>query len=372
MTTDGVAIKAEEPKMKMGPSMQTEPMDKFNDIAPMIILEPANGFYDTEQVIISNDLAITELSNSKFESSNLYINNTFDENHFSITVIENEKEEMGLISCYDSIDSIGNVSNVSNASFDALGSIIDCNGMPQVLSGYPEGAKNRQFEEKQTTEAKVVGTATDEADAFGSTGNCLERTLENDDKKPYKEGQGSLECILKNLLIESKCSDASQTVPCKRPAISSNSINQKKFKLTENDQTNKSKTNLANSTETEPKGKKANSMENVQILKIETKPPKPSSVDKDLTSLNWLHKLNIVSVPSLPTPPSSPTFHKNNFKKPNSLSLRLQYGKPKIQYYRKRYSMLIDMCHREKVVKSTLLTFCQQLNRFSLISENYS
>ncbi|XP_066997409.1 forkhead box protein J1.2-like [Anabrus simplex] len=31
-----------------------------------------------------------------------------------------------------------------------------------------------------------------------------------------------------------------------------------------------------------------------------------SSGDVDLTSLNWLHNLNIMSVPSLPTPPSSP------------------------------------------------------------------
>lgn len=64
--------------------------------------------------------------------------------------------------------------------------------------------------------------------------------------------------------------------------------------------------------------------DNIQILRIEAKPPVAKS-DLDLTSLNWLHKLNIVSVPSFPTPPCSPNPAKPP-KKPNSASLRLQYG----------------------------------------------
>lgn len=70
-------------------------------------------------------------------------------------------------------------------------------------------------------------------------------------------------------------------------------------------------------------------MNDIKILRIEAKPPpvKSPTADRDLTSLNWLQKLNIVTVPCLPTPPSSPNPAPPKPKKPNSASLRLQYGK---------------------------------------------
>lgn len=76
-------------------------------------------------------------------------------------------------------------------------------------------------------------------------------------------------------------------------------------------------------------------MNDIQILRIEAKPPpvKSPTADRDLTSLNWLQKLNIVTVPCLPTPPSSPTPAPPKPKKPNSASLRLQYGKHTKQFF---------------------------------------
>lgn len=331
MTTDGVTINNPDHQiLKMGPSIHNDTMEKFNDIAPMIILEPANQFYDNEQVIITNDLAISDLSNSKFENGNMYISsNSYDETHFSITVIDNDKVDMGLINCYESIE---------NSSFDALNNMIDYSEIAEVpvLNPYPDSdpAKDELFE----TEETVQNVAEDGKDEEEESEKKSEE-IENEKQTP-KKGQ-NLECILKNLLIENKNQESSQihneiqsqTVPllngCKRPALFSNSLTQKKIKLTEDLLTeNQPKVDSTSSKENDLKVKKANvtQPENIQILKIETKPPKSNCIDKDLTSLNWLQKLNIVKVPQLPTPPSSPTFQKN-CKKPNSFSLRLQYGK---------------------------------------------
>lgn len=328
MTTDGVAINPDQQILKMGPSIHNDTMEKFNDIAPMIILEPANQFYDNEQIIISDNLAISDLSNSKFENGNMYINsNSYDETHFSITVIDNDKVDIGLMNCYETIE---------NSSFDALNSMIDYSELSEVpvLNPYPEQdtvTSNELFESNQRHE--TVQNIAEEIKEEKSILVEETKVVVDNSKQTPKEGQGSLECILKNLLIESKNQESSQNVPllngCKRPALFSNST-QKKIKLNE-DINGISEPKIESIKENDGKMKKINisQPENIQILKIETKPPKSNCIDKDLTSLNWLHKLNIVKVPQLPTPPSSPTFQKN-CKKPNSFSLRLQYGKQKI------------------------------------------
>lgn len=329
MTTDGVAINPDQQIFKMGPSIHNDTMEKFNDIAPMIILEPANQFYDNEQIITSDDLAISDLSNSKFENGNMYVySNSYDETHFSITVIDNDKIDVGLMNCYETIE---------NSSFDALNNIIDYNEISEVpvLNPYPEQdtvTNNELFENDQRHE--IVQDVAEEIKIKTEkhvNGEESKVVVDNSKQTP-KVGQGSLECILKNLLIESKNQESSQTVPlsngCKRPGIFSNST-QKKIKL--NDDVNgtledQPKLDMLKENEGKMKKVNINQPENIEILKIETKPPKSNCIDKDLTSLNWLHKLNIVKVPQLPTPPSSPTFQKNCNKKPNSFSLRLQYG----------------------------------------------
>lgn len=314
MTTDSVTLHADQQILKMGLSIHTEGAEKFNDIAPMIILEPADQFYDSEQVIISNELAITDSNNGKYETGNAYVNKAYDQTHFSITVIDNEKVDDELMDCFESIQT---------DNFNVLNEVTDYNEMAAVneMSKY-------LIEEIRPCESSYLMKSPDSESEFkGGTAEI------NENVHPKEEG--SLDCILKNLLIEPKSVEVSdETVPllngCKRPAFSMDCSPTKKVKSIVDDELgNGPKSDLKTAKSFEIIKQKKESIlsgENIQILKIETKPPKPTSADKDLTSLNWLQKLNIVSVPSLPTPPSSPTFQKNNCKKANSFSLRLQYG----------------------------------------------
>lgn len=268
--------------MKMGPRTQITAMSNYSESAPVIILETGGEVYNADQVIISNDLPGTDLT--KFASDSLYVGDPIDEARLSITVIDNNEAEL-----------LGTCGNMENENFDVLNGILDYNNMnhvPVLESEFPEAKSHVQAAEDQS--------------------NAISRGEKVGDE--MKKADGPLECILENLLIKSKDpSEESPSSGCKRPAHPTNGLTQKKFR--------------GEIKEPETVKKTPAPCEDIQILKIETKPPKTTPVDRDLTSLNWLHKLNIVSVPSLPTPPSSPTFQKNPIKKPNSLSLRLQYGK---------------------------------------------
>lgn len=310
MTTDSETLHTDQQIFKMGLSIQNE---KFNDIAPMIILESADQFYDSEQVIISNDLGITDLTNNRFGNDNVHKNKAFDETRFSITVIDNEKIDKELMECFE---------NIQPDNFNVLNEVTD----------YTELAAVNEMHKYFNEDISVC----DDMYMLSSPSPDPEIKIKNTSSNTTKE-DGSLDCILKTLLIEPKNSEvSSEIVPspnlCKRTALDRDCPEIKKVKGNVEVELNKPiKTEVKSGKESDNTLKKECPLngENIQILKIETKLPKPCSVDKDLTSLNWLQKLNIVSVPSLPTPPSSPTFQKNNCKKPNSFSLRLQHGKYK-------------------------------------------
>ena len=326
MTTDSVTLHTDKQLIKMGLSINSDTREKFNDIAPMIILESADQFYENEQIIISNELGVSDLTMGKFDSINK-TSSSYDQTHFSITVIDNDRqvddEFMGC--CFDNLDNDDNFNVFNQVTNDDYSEMAEVNEMNKYLDE----------EMKVTTcESNNYLSVDDYKEREGGGGRGKDEDDDDgDEESDNLKEEGSLNCILKNLLIEPKNNDLNdESVPlpvnaCKRPNPSMTPYSPKKKIKDANERDNNKNFNKGF---TDGKLKREPNLfcENIQILKIETtKPPKPNYADKDLTSLNWLHKLNIVSVPSLPTPPSSPTFQKNNCKKPNSFSLRLQYGK---------------------------------------------
>ncbi|KAK6643044.1 hypothetical protein RUM43_004547 [Polyplax serrata] len=380
MTTDSVTLHGDKQILKMGLSIHAENRDKFNDIAPMIILEPADQFYDSEQVIISNELAINELTGQgKYESSNLYLNKNYDQTHFSITVIDNEKVDEELMDCFEGIE---------NDNYNVLNEVTNYNDLTTVEMNKYLIDEIRPCEGNFLLKSGELDLKAARCTASTTAGQKVEMSMTTTTSKVADEqvkSDESLDCILKNLLIESKQDVSGKTVPLsngnKRSDPTTNSFQSKRMKFNgaeEVEQKPKVESKLSKVIDSKPKRDAAIlNGENIQILKIETKPPKPSSADKDLTSLNWLHKLNIVSVPSLPTPPSSPTFQKNNCKKSNSFSLRLQYdtllSPETMENYRTNgdkkppisYATLICMAMRANNNKMTLSAI------YSWIKENF-